>query len=178
MSQYYSGRIDAQRFLDDFSWIDRGAVDCAAKQLIKAQHAVAIVKIQAAEKLMLEVLHSGLEESLGVCRTLNRLAAGQGLLEVSARELGQCAQSPEACPADTSAGQKIGAVGMQQRSQTAKAEQELAGRFSPGRVAAAGAEQRGQQLDVGTFLVGDVFHTIMLLPNGISLQRINLPGMS
>ena len=109
---------------------------------------------------MLEVLHSGLQESLGVCRTLDRLAAGQGFLEVSARELGQCAQSPEACPADTSAGQKIGVVGMQQRSQTAKAEQELAGRFSPGRVAAAGAEQRGQQLDVGTFLVGDVFHTI------------------
>jgi hypothetical protein len=66
-----SGRVHGKGFFDDFARINGGAVDGASKKLIKAQHAVPVIKIKAAEQLVIEVLHTSFQKCLGVSRALD-----------------------------------------------------------------------------------------------------------
>ena len=47
--------VPLQRLLDDFPRMHRGAVDCAAEQLLEVDLAVTIVQIQHAKDFVLEV---------------------------------------------------------------------------------------------------------------------------
>jgi hypothetical protein len=44
---------------------------------------VTIVEVKTTEEFVVEVLHAGLQKRLSVCRAPNRLACGQGFLEVT-----------------------------------------------------------------------------------------------
>ncbi len=77
MRQYDGRRVDSESLLDDFPRIYGSAINGAAEKLVEAQHAVAVIEIQAAKQLVIEVLHAGLQESFGVCGAADRLAGRQ-----------------------------------------------------------------------------------------------------
>ena len=77
MRQYNGCGIDGESLLDDLSWVNGSAVDGAAEEFIEAQHTVAIIEVQAAKYLVIEVLHARLQEGLGVRGAANRLADRQ-----------------------------------------------------------------------------------------------------
>ena len=118
-------RVGGQRLLHHFPGVYAGAVDGAAKHLIEAQHAMAIVEIQAAEQLVTEMADSGLQIGLSIRRTPYSLARRQGSFEITPRQLRQGVNERRSGCADTLFGHQCRGVGMQQLTQPAEAVQQL-----------------------------------------------------
>ena len=92
VSEDDGGRIYGQCLFDDFSRIDTGAVDGAPEKLIKTEHTVAVVEVQAAKDLVSEVLDLRVHECPGIGRAADGLAHGQRFRKVAPRKFRYRAQ--------------------------------------------------------------------------------------
>ena len=104
------GGVDRKGLLDDLAGIDRSTVDRATKQLVEPEDSVAIVEIQAAKSLMIEMLQAGLQKRLGIRGTANRLSARQRLGEIATSEFRQRAQRAKPGVANTTTGENFAAA--------------------------------------------------------------------
>ena len=153
------GCIDPQGLLDDFPWVHAGAIDRAAEQFVEAQYPVAVVQVQAAKELVVEMSHARLEEGLGVGRAPDGLATRQGLQVVASREFGQGSQGGKATGAHTVASHYFRGFCVQQGPKTAEALQQMSSRGS--------ADNGSQQFGVAPVPERVVVHGDMLHAPGI-----------
>ena len=152
--------VHGQRLLDDFARVHRGAVYRAAKQLVEAQHSVAVVEEQAAEQLMAEMPHAGFQKALRICGAADRLADGECFKVEAPCQLGHGLYRGGAAPADTAAAGEVCRAGAEYLPQAAKSLQKVPGDI---RVRCdSGANDIREQFNVATVLVVDVFHSTIL----------------
>ena len=62
VSENHGRGIDRQRLLDDLARLNTGAIDRATKELVKAEHAMAIIQVQAAAHLESEMPDYGFQK--------------------------------------------------------------------------------------------------------------------
>ncbi len=151
VGKYDGCRVDGKCLFDDFPRIHRCAVDRAAEYFVKSQHAMAIVEVQTAKQLVVQVAHACLQESLGIARAADWLADGQRFEVVATGELRYCLDGGGAAPAYATAAIERAVVRLQQCAQAAEPLEQPSGKLQV-------ADRRGQQLDVATVLVRVVFH--------------------
>ena len=84
--------VHRQGLLDDFTWIDAGAIYGPAKQLLKTNNSVSVIEIQAAKQLMRQVTQFGGQEGLRIGGAADGLSCWQGRFAIP---LGQFGKRPE-----------------------------------------------------------------------------------
>jgi len=140
--------INRQRFFDDFTRVNAGAINRAAEHLVATQHPVSIVQVDAAKQLMPEIADSGVQVGLRIGRAPDRLTGRQRRLVVASGDLRQRAYNGRPCAADAWLGHERICVGVQQLAKPAKARQQAICKGTSCRLTIAAVNERREQFGI------------------------------